>query len=246
MEKQQKFLACVPFSGFYNSVHSDEIDREVERTVEYFREEYSGDLPDFVRDLWEAVDYATVYEAYAKEYVEAFLERLGLDGEFEGMDSPAYYNYSLDRVYANLTRAGVARIWKGTDKARLDALARQEFTSRSGFISHYNPDYRTWGRPSEFDHNQLRVLLQAYVETEQGTVWDSVWDELELMERFSDNGGVDTLICVTSPEYVRRLNAMDYLRSREARSIRTMDQWHAHRRTLNLPFADTPLGQGTA
>ena len=236
-------LATLPFSGFYESVHSQEVDAEIERQVEYFQEDFTGELPDFVRDLWETVDYSAVYEKYAQEYAESFLAEFDIDGEFESMDSPQYYNFSTDRVFARITRDALAKIWSAVNKRLFTREVRQQFTSRDGFMSYYDPDWREWGRLSDWDHNQIGTLIAVYAAQESLQGEFGQWVEYEVMEHARGNGLISDWICETSPKYVRALNAMDYLRDRQDRAIRTMADWHAARRAEHRPFEGTPLGQ---
>lgn len=229
-------LSTIPFSGFYNSIHSDEVDQTLQSMLR--------EAPEFIYEVaWQAVDYSGVYAAYAADYAASFLDWLGLDGTFESMTSPREYNFTTDRIFVELTRADLARLWRGIDKADLTKACKARFTSYDGFISGYSNDWRTWGRLSDWDHNQLGTLVAVYAATEQGGEFDE-WAEYGLMEDAQCNGAIDGWIWENSgPDLARALNAWDYLQERGKREIKTMEQWHAARRAMNLPFAETPLGQ---
>lgn len=242
MERKTVFLSTIPFSGFYESWHEDEIDRTFS---DMFLDRAGRGIPapeslsDRARD---AVQWSFVYQSYAKDYAEGFLQWLGLNGTFESMSSPKYYNFETDRVFVNLSRGDLARLWKGVDRDRFVGACKRRFTSRDGFISHYAPDWRQWGRLSTWDHNQIGTLVEAYAETEQdGDFGD--YEELELMEDARCNGAIDNWIWDNAgPDLARALNVWDYLQTRADRPIKTLDQWHAARRAENRPFAATPLG----
>jgi hypothetical protein len=241
--KTDTFLSTIPFAGFYNSVHSDECDHTLEMMLSD-RETGCDSAPAAICELAnDAVDWSGVYRDYAADYAASFLDWLSLDGKFESVSSPKYYNFETDRIFVELTRSDLARIWRGVDKADLDKACRRRFTSRDGFISGYRNDWREWGCLSEWDHNQIGTLLQVYAEREQGSEWDQ-WAEFELMESARCNGGIDGWIWANADKRLARaLNLWDYLQDRCKREVRTMAQWVARRRAENRPFAGTPLGE---
>lgn len=245
MTKPDSFLSTIPFAGFYYTLHDEELSRPIETAIDCFCEDTGADIPQALADrLWDNADYGAARREYAQEYAASFLQWLGLDGSFESMSSPNGYNFETDRIFVTLTRADVARLWRMTPRDILDKVARDRFTSRSGFISHYAPDWRDWGPVSTWDHNQIGTLVYAVANYEQDGTHDGfdMWAEYELMEGYLCNGGPGNALC-QSQEYVRALNIADYLRDRARRPIRTMAQWRAARRAENRPFNGTPLGQ---
>jgi hypothetical protein len=54
-------------------------------------------------------------------------------------------------------------LWKVRGK-RLKDKMRLLCTSRPGFISFYSNELCDWGRISTWDHNQIRIVLLAYIE----------------------------------------------------------------------------------
>lgn len=219
------YLATIPFSGFYCSIHSGEIDRTIEHMLTD-RDSGCEFAPSWLCEIaTDSIDYSGVYRAYARDYAESFCDWLGLDAKFESMTSPRYYNFETDRIFVELTRGDIVRMWRGIDKADLDKACKARFTSCDGFCSSYSNDWRSWGRLSEWDHNQLGTLVSVFAETEQGGDFDQ-WAEFELMESASGNGYIDQWICENAGDkFHRALNA-----------------WHAARRAENRPFNITPLG----
>lgn len=237
-------LSTIPFAGFYESIHSGEVDHTLERMMTD-RDSGTEPAPDFLQEkAWQAIDYSGVYQSYARTYAESFLHWLGLDGEFESMTSPRFYNFETNRLFVELTRADVARLWRMVPREELTKKARERFTSRDGFISHYSPDWRTWGRLSDWDHNQIGTLVECAAEYEQGGDWDQ-WAEYSLVEDCSGNGDIDNWIWENAgPDLERAVTAWEYLQTRAKRAIRTLADWHAARRAENRPFDETPpLGQ---
>jgi hypothetical protein len=79
-----------------------------------------------------------------------------------------------------------------TSTDSLDQVAGERHTSRSGFISFYSPDWRTWGDVTNWDHNQLRNAR--------------------------GNGRLEDWIADNTPGIDRLRRIHDYLRAREARA----------------------------
>jgi len=240
--KDDTFLSTIPFGGFYCSIHSEEVDRAFEQMFTD-RDTGTKSAPDcLVQKAQDAVDFSGVYRAYAADYAASFLARLSLDGKFESTTSPREYNFETDRIFVELTRSDLARIWRGVSKADMDKACRARFTSRDGFISWYDRDWRTWGPLSTWDHNQIGTLLGVYAEIEQGSTWDQ-WAEYSLMEDAICNGAPDRWIWDNAgPDLARMANLWDWIQERQKRSVKTMAQWLAALRAQNRPFRDTPLG----
>lgn len=236
-----KYLSTLPFAGFYSGAHDLEYDREIESLADYYANETPDNIPDFLMDMArDSADFGNYCLEYAKDYAESFMQWLSFDGKFESLESPKYYNFETDRVFVELTRDDIARAWRGVDKKRFAKLCRDRFTSRDGFISSYSPDWRTWGKLSAWDHNQLGALIQAFAETEQAGCWH-FWNEVELMESFNCNGGADSAMW-QGEKADRFWKVFNYMVKRANRPNRTLDQWHAARRAENRPFSETPLG----
>lgn len=175
----------IPFSGFYNSWHDDAIERELQQI---FSDENGCN---YHSELWQigfdGCDHSSVFLDYSRDYVESFATECGIySARFSGMESPREYNFSSDRVFAKITLSELRRIHAATDSDTLDAMARERFTSRSGFISSYSNDPKEWGDLADWDHNQTGTLIRAY--------WDDTQDEwnteteFALMEDASGNG----------------------------------------------------------
>lgn len=238
--KQATYEVQIPFAGFYNSLHSGNIDHEIEMHLDWFAEEAGYDMPQsLVNRLWDTADFGNCYRNYAEAYAEAFLDEHGLEGTFSGMESPRFYNFETDRVFAKLSRETIAKLWRETDKECLTRIAGERHTSRSGFISHYTPQWRDWGQLSSWDHNQLHTLLLAWLES-QGIEWNQ-HKEFELVEDLSGNGYISEWLC-ESDKYAKTLDILDYLQKRAKRPRFTMADFIAKLRAENRPFEETPLG----
>ena len=159
----------IPFSGFYHSFHSMEIEEQIEQ----------NELD------WEKIDYEHVHQEYAKEYTEYFAQEFEIDLQFESLHSPKFHNFQTDRIFAHISMDEIKRIYSLVDKDDFEEVAKECFTSCSGFISFYSPNIETWGNIETWDHNQYGALLTAYV----GEI-----EEHHLMEGFWCNGGIYDLL----------------------------------------------------
>lgn len=206
-------LTTISFSGFYNSVHDSNCEEDLRRT-------FANDCGEVREDIFylaqDKVDWREVYEKYATNYAENFAYEFHIKMEFESMKSPREYNFSTDVIYCTIEPGEVQRIFAAVDKALLEEVARENFTSRSGFISFYDPDFSSWGAITEWDHNQVGALIRAYA-LQQNPDFDQ-WGENGLMENAQCNGHIENWVFASNPAPLNRLaNINDYLNARAAR-----------------------------
>lgn len=161
-EKRELFSCQLPFAGFYYSQHDAVLDQHEERLVS----DSDGDvIPALAERLFMGTDYGAVRQKYAAEWVSYLREAAGLSSlTFEELTSPREYNFQTDRVFATVSRADFARMLRAVRGERLNALVKQRFTSRSGFISSYPNHVADWPRIDEWDHNHCGTVLMAYVQ----------------------------------------------------------------------------------
>lgn len=203
MAKLQTVEMKIPFAGFYNSVYSDEIDRQEEFYCERHCDESDGDesaWPEalqldsakYADILFSVTDYSSTYRDIARDYVQAFSylagEALGISARekvkcydwqsrrqvtetkdveslrftFADMTSPREYNFQTDRIFVNVPVSVVRKLWtmsKADQHKTLSRVAKERHSSRSGFISFYESDWRDWGTVATWDYNQLETLL---------------------------------------------------------------------------------------
>lgn len=216
LDRGRMMLAVIPFSGFYNSIHSSELDRALEMM---FSDDSGNPNDGLVSRAFDLVQWQSVHAAYAAHYAAAFCEEFEITGAaFESMTSPREYNFETDRIFITLPESEVTRMLTETPRETLDAVAAEMFTSRSGFISYYPPDVDSWGPIAEWDPNQCFALLLAYVlHRRDGEAFDA-WAEYSIMEYYSCNGSLDEWLGESSREGMARLwNVCDYLRTRAER-----------------------------
>jgi len=161
-EQHVMISARIPFAGFYCSIWDQEIDHWVDQQAEY-----SGEDRDDVSDR---MDYGSARLGIAQAYTEAFADWLGetLDREvtleFETLSSPRYYNFETDRIFA---KGDVFQTifdeLRAKDNDTLAEAFRKAFSNYDGFISFYDPVVPS-SPIGEWDHNELYVLLCAWIE----------------------------------------------------------------------------------
>lgn len=163
------------FSGFYESLHSDNFDRE----EEYIIEEYEG-------KTWDDFDFTHDYLGYCKSYVNKVNSILDLKLEFVEMTSPREYNFSTDRIFCTINKKDLKKIATALDTETMKDLVKSRFTSYDGFLSFYSNDINSWKEEKleEWDYNELGTLLEAYVKiSDEENIDEQCWEYL------SENGG---------------------------------------------------------
>lgn len=122
-ETLNKTRFLIDFGGFYHSIHSELIDNMIE-TFEI--NEYN-------------VNYKETCNSYCNEFINSLNDMLELNLKFVKIDSPKFYNFSTDKIEAEINE-------NDFNKLKDIYLSSQEFIdyvnenskSYSGFISFYN------------------------------------------------------------------------------------------------------------
>ena len=174
VEKSEDLLpgmpAQIPFPGFYNSLLGELPQQEIESRNENARDTGQGEI---VEDG--DYEFLAFAKGLAGEWVRYFLRDLGASREIweaaeksTSLDMPREYNYRTDRVFCNVPTQFVYDVLAKTDKDGLCGVAKSHCTSRSGFVSFYDPDFYTWGNIKNWDHNNVHLLFTAYMLQELG------------------------------------------------------------------------------
>lgn len=189
-----KHLTAIPFSGFYESSHNAVIDDAIES---YFQDE-NGE-PQYPDNFWENFSYGNIFKEYAKLYCDSFndwfneLTGLDIKLEFESLESPKYYNYSTDRIFANISTEDLKKLNGYVQAEVLAETIKNRFTSYDGFISSYSNNIEDWlevNKPLvEYDHNEIETLFQAIIAQEKAELI-----EWELMEKQICNYGIGAIV----------------------------------------------------
>lgn len=184
----------IPFSGFYESKWSQEIDYIEENETEYFEtdrqaedgvaKELRLDAREYGEILNRRTSYSDAYRQIAKDYADAFNDwfkdecDLDLGLTYESMSSPREYNFTTDRIFAHIPMTAVRALFDrsvGDNHKRLAEIIKRRFTSYDGFISHYRNNLADWLAKdvADWDHNELETLLLAVMpESDRNYEWD--------------------------------------------------------------------------
>jgi hypothetical protein len=205
-------LSTIPFSGFYETIHDNAIDRAIESLFENDRGDcYSGLINHFYSS--DCIIFDAVRTEYAKDYTREFAIATKLQLTFDELNSPKEYNFTTDRIFVNITEESVRKLFAAVDKDILRQLIKEKFTSRSGFISYYSSDLNEWPEDvTEWDPNQIGTLISVAVD----------FDEEKYMEDLSGSGEVDNWVySALKNDGIRLSNIASYLRTREERAYNT-------------------------
>ena len=189
----------IPFPGFYESVLSQELDREEEMLAgsltgdgdygDVDGPEFPGvSASDACNAIYNAASYRDAHNALARSWSEVFADMLARECNvkwaltFESMHSPREYNFTTDRVFVTLPVEDFAIMRAACDAEAFADILREEFTSRDGFSSFYSNDPEDWDKPlAEYDHNEAGAVLLAYMRTH----WED-YDDMAVFERLTE------------------------------------------------------------
>lgn len=190
--EQKTAVAVIPFSGFYESVHNLELDCCLEQI---FRDDHGDIDQDIFETATANIDWKGIHIEYSKTYVARFAKHYEIEGmTFDKLDSPREYNFGTDRIFVNIPLKSLQAIGQQILTRKLHAHAIDMFTDHSGFISHYDPDPKTWGSLETWDHNQVFCLLETYVHmTNKCSGFANNYQDNCLMDDLNCNGEMDDL-----------------------------------------------------
>lgn len=215
MGKKVILETTIPFSGFYNSVHEDALDRAIDQA---FSDDSGTPYQSLVNKAHDCAEWGLIFHTYAVEYAKNFGVRFGLKSlKFCELNSPREYNFTTDRIFCKISLAEVKRIFRAVDKDNLRREITKRFTSRDGFISFYLNDLAAW--PSDltkWDPNHVGTLLRAYTEQETGEELRGYHEMDEVCGDFWDDT-CGTIISDNLKDADRLYKISHYLRSREER-----------------------------
>lgn len=213
--KNASKIATIPFTGFYETLHDMAIDDAFNALFQNSNGDANQELQDKACIF---ADFSEAFEDYAKNYAEAFCEEFKVNAKFESMKGAKDYFSGNDVVYIELDTDEVKRLFDAVDKEVLDSVCRYNLTSRSGFMSFYDPDFTEWGDVTEWDHNQLGQLMEAVAKQENPDF--DMQAEYDLMDSYLCNGNIEGMIYNADKRIHRFVKIANYLRQREERAYR--------------------------
>lgn len=177
--------ARIPFNGFYESTWSVELDCIEEQEAEQLAsEEYEGfEASEIQEIISQHTQHNVMFQAIAAEYVKAFQDWLECEWDirvemrYNAMTSPREYNFETDRIFVEVELNHMNALMDAVGRDKVATAARELFTSRSGFISFYDPDIESWGELETWDHNQLFAIFTAVANGKELS-----WELLESMQ----------------------------------------------------------------
>jgi len=234
-EKPALLLTAIPFAGFCGTFFSDLAEDDLRFCLESAEYLTDGEKEELDSLVYDNQDFSAVRLDIAREYAVAFnnlfKEETGIDLglRFESMQSPREYNFMTDRIFCLISPAKVKELYKATDKKILADIIKEQFTSRDGFMSHYENTLDSWivgeGQrerqkpcgPKAWDHNQIETLIiarlkQAGVDDDGSFKSESL--SFRLYETLQDERCNGKFSCMSSqytsvtakPESVARMN----------------------------------------
>ena len=156
------------FEGFYNSY------LDLSENIEVGEgEEYSMDEEQFNEIDWKDTNnnVSKFYLEYIKDELKDFFNEIGIINlDFVKVNSPKYYNYSIDKLVCNI-EVNKNKLLTELQKYSFEAwrqFLKDNFTSYDGFISFYPNDPNEWTEliQQNFDTDNIIIetLLQFYLE----------------------------------------------------------------------------------
>lgn len=122
-ETLNKIKFLIDFGGFYDSIHSDNI----ENRIEYFEIDENN------------VNYKETYNSYCIEFIDSLNDMLELELKFIQIDSPKFYNFTTDKIEAEINENDFNKL-KDTylNSNEFIDYVNENSKSRDGFTSFYN------------------------------------------------------------------------------------------------------------
>jgi hypothetical protein len=203
----------IPFSGFYHSIHDEELDRALQLM---FSDDQGNPFEGIVDRAFNLINWQATHLQYAKEFAECFASHFEFTTlKFLDLSSPKYYNFETDRIFCEISLDEVISIYEKVDKSKLAETVKKKFTSYDGFISFYPNDISRWPEAiEEWDHNHIGTLIEVWVtqlndgEYTLHTEYEILSDSLEQAYHIVSNNLQDA---------DRLFKIADYLRQRESR-----------------------------
>ena len=135
----------MPFCGYYETLLQDELDME----AEYCELEE------------ESINWLATHEGVAEEYAKEYLHQMGLEGKFDSLVSPKYYNFETDALFVELPNASLLKIKLEVmldNREDFSAWVIDNCTSRDGFISFLPNNLALW--PEDWEERHYYAALE--------------------------------------------------------------------------------------
>ena len=118
------------FGGFYDSIHSDLIDTELENILETENLEYD--------QICDYIDFTAIHLEYSKRLVSNFNDEFDLNLKFEQLIQPKEYNFKTDEILVEMSMQDYNYLFLDTDQDELKHKITKATTNRDGYLAFYN------------------------------------------------------------------------------------------------------------
>ena len=130
MEKLTIKNVALNFGGFYDSIHSNLIDTEIENILE--TEELTYD------EICDYIDFRRIYREYSKRLVDDFNDKFDLNLKFSHLIQPKEYNFTTDIIIVDISFQDYNYLFLDTDQDELKHKITKATTNRDGYSAFYN------------------------------------------------------------------------------------------------------------
>ena len=121
----------VDFGGFYESIHSYNIERDIASC-------YGVDEIDDMQDKdYDSINWQSIENQYGKEWLDCFNTNRDTAYKFVGIESPTEYNFQTDRIIASASESSIDLIINEASTELIDYIDDNS-QSCSGFASYYS------------------------------------------------------------------------------------------------------------
>ncbi len=206
----------IPFSGFYGTVHGDNLDECIHQ---FFRNEAGGDSNDGLVHRAQECCFQHFFVEYSRRYTESFSTEFGLSTlNFLALQSPREYNFITDRIVCDIGGMELMQIRKNVEPRALAAYVKERLAPANGFLPFYSDDVADW--PDDvvnWDIGQIYLLMEVFA----GWHFDlDGYEEYDLMEDSLDDMTEWAGECI--PEIHRLCKIGDYVYKRSLRSTKKL------------------------
>ena len=166
MEKITIKNVALNFGGFYDSIHSNLIDTELENILETEDLEYD--------QIFDYIDFKAIYLEYSKRLVEGLNDNFDLNLKFEQLIRPKEYNFSTDEILVEMSMQDYNYLFLDTDQDELKHKITKATTNRDGYLAFYNYS-EVLGEPQFIAEFLLDVLMADTDEISDWFYADNLW-----------------------------------------------------------------------
>lgn len=178
----------IPFFGFYESIHQDNINTALEQHYQDDEGNVDSETVDAVYSA--GVDWREIFNEYSRRFTDKLAQRTELDLEYIEVISPREYNFQTDRIFAKIPKTQLNKIRKEVEAyPEWAETIKEKFTSYSGFSSNYSSDIKDedWTREL-LDECQYRVILELYFDRHLDDDWE-LWTGEDVLAYEMDSIG---------------------------------------------------------